>query len=59
LFFEEDKAYAGKLTAAGVSCQLDIVTGAPHAFEGLAPESALAKDYLSRAKSWLKTSLNA
>jgi acetyl esterase/lipase len=59
LFFEEDKAYASKLTAAGVPCQLDIVTGAPHAFEGLAPDSELAKDYLAKAKSWLKAALGA
>ena len=59
LFFEEDKAYANKLSAAGVSCQLDVVTGAPHAFEGLAPESDLAKDYLAKAKSWLKAALSA
>jgi acetyl esterase/lipase len=59
LFFEEDKAYANKLSAAGVSCQLDVVTGAPHAFEGLAPESDLAKDYLANAKSWLKAALSA
>ena len=59
LFYEEDKAYANKLTAAGVPCQIDIVTGAPHAFEGLAPDSELAKDYLSRAKTWLKAALRA
>jgi acetyl esterase/lipase len=59
LFFAENKAYANKLTAAGVSCQLEIVNGAPHAFEGLAPDSELAKDYLSRAKTWLKAALNA
>jgi acetyl esterase/lipase len=57
LFFEEDKAYANKLSAAGVACELDIVSGAPHAFEGLAPDSQLAKDYLARAKSWLKAAL--
>jgi acetyl esterase/lipase len=59
LFYEEDKAYASKLTAAGVPCQLDIVTGAPHAFEGLAPDSELAKDYLAKAKTWLKAALSA
>jgi acetyl esterase/lipase len=57
LFFEEDKAYANKLSAAGVACELDVVSGAPHAFEGLAPDSELAKDYLTRAKSWLKAAL--
>jgi len=58
LFFDENKAYAGKLGATGVACQLDIVAGAPHAFEGLAPDSDLAKDYLTKAKSWLKAALH-
>lgn len=57
LFFEEDKAYANKLSAAGVPCELDVVSGAPHAFEGLAPDSQLAKDYLARAKGWLTEAL--
>jgi acetyl esterase/lipase len=57
LFFEENKAYANKLTAAGVPCELDVVSGAPHAFEGVAPESKLARDYMIRAKAWLKASL--
>jgi acetyl esterase/lipase len=59
LFFEEDKAYANKLSAAGVACKLEVVSGAPHAFEGLAPDSELAKEYLSRAKSWLKAALES
>ena len=57
LFFEENKAYANKLNAAGVSCELDIVAGAPHSFQGLAPESQLARDYMFRAKSWLTRAL--
>jgi acetyl esterase/lipase len=59
LFFAENKAYANKLTAAGVSCDLEIVAGAPHSFEGLAPDSELAKDYLAKAKAWLKSALKA
>jgi acetyl esterase/lipase len=57
LFYQEDKAYADQLTAAGVTCELDVVSGAPHAFEGLAPDSELAKTYLARAKSWLGSAL--
>jgi len=57
LFFEENQAYANKLSAAGVACELEIVVGAPHAFDGLAPDSQLAKDYLAKAKSWLKNAL--
>jgi acetyl esterase/lipase len=58
LFYEENKAYAAKLADAGVACELDVVSGAPHAFEGLAPDSKLAKDYLARAKSWLSAALS-
>ncbi len=59
LFFEENKEYAAKLSGAGVACELDIVAGAPHAFEGLAPDSNLAKAYLTRAKEWLRAALAA
>jgi acetyl esterase/lipase len=59
LFFEENKAYAEKLSAAGVDCELDVVSGAPHAFEGLAPDSSLARDYLQRAKDWLRHAVAA
>ena len=58
LFYEENKAYAAELADAGVACELDVVSGAPHAFEGLAPDSKLAKDYLARAKSWLSAALS-
>ena len=57
LFYEEDKAYANKLTAAGVACELDVVSGAPHAFGGVAPDSQLAKEYMARSKAWLKKAL--
>ena len=57
LFYEEDKKYAERLLAAGVDCELDIVTGGPHAFEGMAPDAQVSKDYLSRARSWLRTAL--
>ena len=57
LFYEEDKAYATKLTAAGVPCELDVVAGGPHAFEGLAPNAQVSLDYVGRAKSWLKKAL--
>lgn len=59
LFFDEDKKYAEGLKAAGVSCELDVVAGGPHAFEGLAPDAKVSKDYLARAKSWLNRALRA
>jgi acetyl esterase/lipase len=57
LFYEEDKKYAEHLSAAGVQCELDVVAGGPHAFEGMAPDAQVSKDYLSRAKGWLKKAL--
>lgn len=59
LFYEECREYANRLSAAGVPCQFDVVTGAPHSFQGLAPETQLAKDYLTKATSWLRQALKA
>ena len=59
LFYDECKAYANRLSAAGVPCQFDVVSGAPHSFQGLAPETQLAKDYLVKATSWLRKALEA
>jgi acetyl esterase/lipase len=57
LFYEEDRKYAEALQAAGVDCELDVVAGGPHAFEGLAPKTPVSIDYVSRAKAWLKKAL--
>jgi acetyl esterase/lipase len=57
LFFDEDNAYAERLTDAGVACMLDIVPGAPHGFEALAPNTALAQAYVARARAWLREQL--
>jgi acetyl esterase/lipase len=57
LFYDEDKTYAERLTGAGIDCTLDIVPGAPHGFEALAPDSALAQAYLARAREWLAAQL--
>lgn len=57
LFFEENKQYAENLGAAGVPCELEVVKGGPHAFEGMAPEAEVSKQYLRRAKAWLSNAL--
>jgi acetyl esterase/lipase len=59
LFYQEDKKYAENLKAAGVSCELDVVAGGPHAFEGMAPDAQVSKDYSNRAKTWLRRALEA
>ena len=33
LFYEESLDYAKRLREAGVACELEIVAGAPHAFD--------------------------
>lgn len=53
LFYEENRTYAERLAAAGVQCTLDIVPGAPHGFQTIARDTALAQAYLTRARQWL------
>ncbi len=45
LFHDEDIAYAQRLRAAGVACDLDVVPGAFHGFDGIAPKSAVARQF--------------
>jgi acetyl esterase/lipase len=42
---DEDIAYAKRLRAAGVATDLKVYDGAPHAFELLAPDAAIAKQF--------------
>ncbi len=45
LFHDEDLAYAGRLRAAGVPCEVEVVPGAFHAFDRLAPRSSIARQF--------------
>jgi acetyl esterase/lipase len=47
LFYEEDVAYADRLRAAGVQCQLDVVPGAFHGFDAIAPKSGVSRSFRS------------
>ncbi len=53
LFHDEDVAYAERLVAAGVDVTLDVQSGVAHAFEAWAPDAALARGLLGRARTWL------
>lgn len=57
LFYGEGRTYAAALRDAGVDCTLDIVPGAPHAFETIAATTRLATDYKARAHAWLRNRL--
>lgn len=54
LFCDEDCAYAERLRAAGVDVMLDVVPGAPHGFGAWAPESQIARDFVTRGHAWLQ-----
>lgn len=45
LFHDEDLAYAERLRAAGVPCQLEIVEGAFHGFDGVAPKAPVSQAF--------------
>jgi acetyl esterase/lipase len=45
LFHDEDVAYAARLNEAGVPCTLDIVDGAFHAFDLVAPKAGVVADF--------------
>ena len=48
LFATEDRDYAERLRAAGVECQVDVVPGAFHGFDIVAPRTATAEDFFAR-----------
>ena len=45
LFHDEDLAYAERLRAAGVHCDLEVVPGAFHAFDRVVPRSNVARGF--------------
>lgn len=45
LFHDEDLAYAARLEAAGVPCEVHEVPGAFHGFDGIAPKAAISQAY--------------
>lgn len=62
LFYDEDRAYAERLRAAGVEVTFKVVPGAPHGFEVWAPDttiarSYIARSYIARAQAWLRQAL--
>ncbi len=45
LFHDEDVAYAERLTAAGVPCQIDVVPGAFHGFDIVVPKAEVSQSF--------------
>ena len=59
LFAEEDIDYARRLIAAGVPTELHVYPGGYHAFEGLAPMSALAQQFNGDRDAALRRALGS
>lgn len=47
LFYDEDLAYADRLIAADVPCQTEVVPGAFHGFDGLAPKAGVSRSFFA------------
>jgi acetyl esterase/lipase len=57
LFCEEDRAYADRLTAAGVRCDLDVVPGAFHGFDSVRPAAGVSRAFRAAQVSALRGAL--
>ncbi len=47
LFHDEDLAYAERLRAAGVPCEVEVVQGAFHGFDGIAPKADVSQSFFA------------
>lgn len=59
LFHDEDIAYAQRLQAAGVPCDIEVVPGAFHGFDGIAPKSAVARGFFESQCTMLRRAFTA
>jgi acetyl esterase/lipase len=59
LFHDEDVAYAERLTAAGVPCQVEVVPGAFHGFDLVVPKAAVSKAFFASQCASLRSALAA
>jgi acetyl esterase/lipase len=57
LFYDENVAYARRLSEAGVACELHITSGAYHGFDVVRPQSGVAKDFRAQYLSALARGL--
>ncbi|KAA0102528.1 alpha/beta hydrolase [Mycolicibacterium sp. P1-18] len=57
LFHREDLAYAERLTAAGVPCEVEVVPGAFHGFDGVVPKAPVSRNFFAGQVTWLRRQL--
>ncbi|MGV0790837.1 alpha/beta hydrolase [Mycolicibacterium sp. XJ1819] len=57
LFHDEDLAYAERLKAAGVACEVEVIKGAFHGFDGIAPKATVSQDFFGSQCAMLRRAL--
>ncbi|MBB2988806.1 acetyl esterase/lipase [Mycolicibacterium iranicum] len=55
LFHDEDLAYAERLRAAGVQVEVEVVDGAFHGFDGVAPKAEVSRSFFNSQCALLRT----
>lgn len=58
VFHDEDVEYAERLRAAGVPCELEVVPGAYHGFDGVAAKTQVARAFFASQVAFLRPLLN-
>jgi acetyl esterase/lipase len=54
LFHDEDLAYAERLTAAGVPCDVEVVDGAFHGFDRILPKAEVSRSFFNSQCAMLR-----
>jgi acetyl esterase/lipase len=57
LLYNEDLEYAERLRQAGVSCSLEVVAGASHAFDLMAPTAGVSRKFFESQCDALRLAL--
>lgn len=57
LFHDEDLAYAERLKAAGVPCDVEVVEGAFHGFDGIVPKASVSQQFVNSQCAMLQRTL--
>ena len=57
LFHDEDLDYAARLRAAGVPCDVEVVDGAFHGFDGIAAKAPVSKAFFASQLDFLRRTL--
>jgi acetyl esterase/lipase len=59
LFHDEDLAYAERLTAAGVPCDIEVIQGAFHGFDQMVPKAGVSQSFFASQCASLRSALAA